>query len=51
MKPAARIRTIHHSPDGTHRVPRFTAELRENGERIDHKRVARLMQAIGLAGL
>ncbi len=48
---AARIRAIHHSSDGTYGVPRITAELREDGERINHKRVARLMQAIGLAGL
>ncbi|WP_164250193.1 IS3 family transposase [Streptomyces sp. S4.7] len=50
-KLAARIRTIHHSSDGTYGVPRITAELRENGERINHKRVARLMQTTGLAGL
>lgn len=50
-KLAARIRTIHRSSDGTYGVPRITAELREDGERINHKRVARLMQAIGLAGL
>jgi transposase InsO family protein len=48
---AARIRTVHHSSDGTYGVPRITAELREDGERINHKRVARVMQAIGIAGL
>lgn len=48
---AARIRTVHHSSDGTHGVPRITAELREDGERINHKRVARVMQAIGIVGL
>ncbi|MHA5054844.1 IS3 family transposase [Streptomyces sp. SD15] len=50
-KLAARIRTIHRTSDGTYGVPRVTAELREDGERINHQRVARLMQAIGLAGL
>lgn len=48
---AARIRTIHRASDGTYGVPRITAELREDGERVNHKRVARVMKAIGLAGL
>lgn len=50
-KLAAPIRTIHHGSDGTCGVPRINAELREDGERIRRKSVARLMQAIGLAGL
>ncbi|MER5928259.1 IS3 family transposase [Streptomyces mirabilis] len=48
---AARIRAIHRASDGTYGVPRITAELREDGEVVNHKRVARVMQAIGLAGL
>ncbi|GAA3370124.1 hypothetical protein GCM10017744_092620 [Streptomyces antimycoticus] len=48
---ATRIRLIHRASDGTYGVPRITAELREDGEAVNHKRVARVMQAIGLAGL
>ncbi|WP_329529469.1 IS3 family transposase [Streptomyces sp. NBC_01462] len=48
---AARIRVIHRASDGTYGVPRITAELREDGERVNHKRVARVMKAVGLAGL
>ncbi|WDM16939.1 IS3 family transposase [Streptomyces lavenduligriseus] len=32
-------------------VPRITAELREAGERVNHKRIARLMRSIGLTGV
>ncbi|MER6618556.1 IS3 family transposase [Streptomyces xantholiticus] len=48
---AARIRAVHRESDGTYGVPRITAELREAGERVDHKRIARVMRNIGLAGL
>ncbi|MFE7811755.1 IS3 family transposase [Streptomyces sp. NPDC057433] len=48
---AARIRAVHHESDGTYGVPRVTAELREAGERVNHKRIARLMRAAGLAGV
>ncbi|MEU3620569.1 IS3 family transposase [Streptomyces sp. NPDC006872] len=48
---AARIRTVHRASDGTYGIPRTTAELRENGEVVNHKRVARVMKAIELAGL
>ncbi|WP_423247581.1 IS3 family transposase [Streptomyces achmelvichensis] len=48
---AARIRAVHHESDGTYGVPRITAELREAGERVNHKRIARLMRAAGLAGV
>ncbi|MFB7853465.1 IS3 family transposase [Streptomyces sp. NPDC056053] len=48
---ARRIRAVHHDSDGTYGVPRITAELREDGERVNHKRVARVMRTIGLAGL
>ncbi|MFF0164185.1 IS3 family transposase [Streptomyces sp. NPDC005263] len=48
---AARIRAVHRESDGTYGVPRITAELREAGERVNHKRIARVMRSIGLAGV
>jgi transposase InsO family protein len=48
---ASRIRTIHRDSAGTYGVPRVTAELREAGHPVNHKRVARVMRGIGLAGL
>ncbi|MFD9459287.1 IS3 family transposase [Streptomyces sp. NPDC059985] len=48
---AARIRTVHLESDGTYGVPRITAELREEGERVNHKRIARVMRSISLAGV
>ena len=48
---ATRIRSVHHESGGTYGVPRITAELRETGERINHKRIARVMRSIGLAGV
>ncbi|MFD3537852.1 IS3 family transposase [Streptomyces sp. NPDC058664] len=50
-KLAARIRRVHQEPDGPYGVRRVTAELRDGGERENHKRVARVMRTIGLAGL
>lgn len=50
-KLAARIRMVHQDSDGTYGVPRITAELRETGESVNHKRVARIMRQVGLAGL
>lgn len=50
-KLAAKIRTIHRESDGTYGVPRITAELRDDGEHINHKRIARVMRTIGLAGV
>jgi transposase InsO family protein len=47
----ARIRAVHTASDGTYGVPRITAELRDSGERVNHKKVARLMKTAGLAGL
>ncbi|MFE9687075.1 IS3 family transposase [Streptomyces sp. NPDC006285] len=41
---AAQIRAVHRTSDGTYGVPRITAELREDGERVNHKRVARVMK-------
>ncbi|WP_309049224.1 IS3 family transposase [Streptomyces sp.] len=46
---ATRIRAVHHESSGTYGVPRITAELRERGERINHKRIVRVMRSIGLA--
>ncbi|MFF9120453.1 IS3 family transposase [Streptomyces massasporeus] len=48
---ATRIRAVHHESGGTYGVPRVTAELRDGGERVNHKRTARVMRSIGLAGL
>ncbi|GAA1182585.1 hypothetical protein GCM10009578_024790 [Streptomyces rhizosphaericus] len=42
---------MHRESDGTYGVPRITAELREAGERINHKRIAPVMRSIGLAGV
>ncbi|MFB6552396.1 IS3 family transposase [Streptomyces sp. NPDC056405] len=43
---AARIRAVHRESDGTYGVPRMTAELRDDGERINHERIARMMCSI-----
>ncbi|QEU71783.1 hypothetical protein CP967_07245 [Streptomyces nitrosporeus] len=49
---AARIRAVHLESDGTYGAPRITAELREeNGEAVNHKRVARIMRASGIEGV
>jgi transposase InsO family protein len=48
---ADRIRAVHHGSGGTYGVPRITAELRDAGERISHKRIARVMRGAGLAGV
>ncbi|WP_390890979.1 IS3 family transposase [Dactylosporangium matsuzakiense] len=48
---AHRIRQIQAETDGTYGAPRVTAELRERGERINRKRVARVMRQAGLRGL
>ncbi|MER5214848.1 IS3 family transposase [Streptomyces sp. NPDC002838] len=50
-KLAAWIREVHHSSEGTYGVSRITAELRETGELVNRKRVARIMRQVGLAGL
>ena len=49
---AERIRVIHEA-DNTVGAPRVTAELNDGapaGERVNHKRVARVMRAAGIAG-
>ncbi|MGW7201267.1 IS3 family transposase [Streptomyces chryseus] len=48
---AVRIRVVHRESDGTYGAPRITAELRETGERVNHKKVARVMRSIDLAGV
>jgi transposase InsO family protein len=48
---AERIGEIHRDSDCTYWVPRVTAELREAGVRVNHKRVARIMRTWGIVGL
>ncbi|MFI8008401.1 IS3 family transposase [Streptomyces sp. NPDC086010] len=48
---AARIRAAHRESDSTYGVPRTTAELRKAGERVNHKRIVRVMRSISLAGV
>jgi transposase InsO family protein len=48
---AERIRAVHTEWDGTYGRPRITAELREDGERVNHKRVGRIMRKYNIAGL
>ena len=48
----ARIRVVH-TEDGTYGAPRITAELNDGApeaERVNHKRVARVMRTAGIAG-
>jgi transposase InsO family protein len=47
----ARIRVIHQESAGAYGVPRVTTELREDGQVVNHKRVARVMRERGLAGV
>ena len=46
----ARIRMYHARAKGTYGAPRILEDLREAGERVGRKRVARLMKAEGLEG-
>ena len=48
---AERIRAVHRASQGTYGAPRITAELREAGELVNHKRVARVMRTFGIMGL
>ncbi|MFJ9969031.1 IS3 family transposase [Streptomyces avermitilis] len=48
---AERITDIHTESDGTYGAPRVTAELRDEGERVNHKRVARVMRKFNIVGL
>jgi putative transposase len=47
----ARIEAIHEHSRGTYGAPRVRAELAAEGQAVSRKRVARLMQAAGLAGV
>ncbi|MFE5947876.1 IS3 family transposase [Streptomyces sp. NPDC056480] len=43
---------MHQESDGTYGAPRITAGLREtSGEAVSHKRVARIMRALGTEGI
>ena len=49
---AQRIRAVH-TTDTTYGAPRITAELNDGApaaERVNHKRVARVMRSAGIAG-
>ncbi|MFA1551856.1 IS3 family transposase, partial [Actinomadura chokoriensis] len=48
---AEEIRRIHAGQDGTYGSPRVTAELRDTGRRVNHKRVERVMRAFGIVGV
>jgi transposase InsO family protein len=48
---AEHIKAVHADFDGTYGAPRITAELRDRGMRINHKRVARVMRRFGVQGL
>ena len=48
---AQEIRVIHASSGGAYGSPRVTAELREQGRRVNHKRVARVMRAHCIVGV
>jgi transposase InsO family protein len=48
---AGQIRAVHAAHDGTYGAPRITAELREGGQRVNRKRVARVMRRFGVQGL
>ncbi|MGH8524281.1 MAG: IS3 family transposase [Gammaproteobacteria bacterium] len=46
-----RIRVLYQRSRGSYGVPRILEDLREEGERINHKRVARLMRSVGMVGI
>ena len=48
---AQEIRAIHAGSGGAYGSPRVTAELRESGRQVNHKRVARVMRAHCIAGI
>ena len=45
-----RIRAIHRKSRGRYGEPRITAQLGRDGERVNHKRVERLMATNGISG-
>ena len=48
---AEQIRVIHVDSDGTYGAPRVTAELRDAGFEVNHKRVERVMRENGIVGV
>jgi len=48
---AQRIKTFHSESHGIYGSPRIHADLREDGQAISRKRVARLMRQLGLRGV
>ncbi|MGP3938377.1 IS3 family transposase [Streptomyces sp. 6N106] len=48
---AEHINRIHQESDGTYGVPRVTAELKEAGKPVNHKRVERVMRKFRIVGL
>ncbi|MCW2919376.1 MAG: transposase TnpB [Actinomycetia bacterium] len=48
---AEEIRRIHAGQDGTYGSPRVTAELRDAGRKVNHKRIERVMRSFGIVGL
>lgn len=48
---ATRIRAIHADFDGTYGAPRITAELRDAGIEVNHKRVERVMRENRIVGV
>jgi transposase InsO family protein len=46
-----RIAAIHEESDSTYGSPRITAELRDEGRPVNHKRVERLMRRGGIVGV
>jgi putative transposase len=47
----AKIRQFHDESDGTYGSPRILADLREAGEQVSGKTVAKLMKAAGISGI
>ncbi|MFJ5273816.1 IS3 family transposase [Streptomyces sp. NPDC088358] len=48
---AEEIREIHGESGGAYGPPRVTAELREKGQRVNEKRVARIMRTFSITGI
>ena len=48
---AARIRAVHRDSAGTYGAPRITAELKDSGTPVNHKKVARIMREHGIEGV
>lgn len=46
-----KITEVHRESDGTYGSPRVTAELRDQGEVVTEKTVAKIMAAIGIEGI